>query len=149
MNANLSNGRPRLRNECESCSSAPVERCGFAIRTIHPSLVSFEIRSFYSVPTIKCVEDHADEVTRLLQGYVDNEVNLNAANDCKLSCTDYQLTTNHLCYNGSYCAENTASAPQTDLKCNGQVVGCDFVGNDMTICPTVSAESVANKRDLY
>lgn len=86
---------------------------------------------------ILVLEGHADEVTRLLQGYIDNEVNLNAVNDCKLSCSDYQLATNHLCYNGSYCAENTAFAPEADLKCNGAVVGCDFVGNDMTICPTV------------
>lgn len=94
-------------------------------------------------------EGHADEVTRLLQGYIDNEVNLNANNDCKLSCSDYQLTTNHLCYNGSYCAENTAFAPETDLKCNGVVVGCDFVGNDMTICPTVRGFVKQSSAALY
>lgn len=80
---------------------------------------------------------YSDEVTRFLQGYVDNEVNLNELNDCKKSCSDYKNTQNYLCFNGSYCA-NDVLQEQNDLKCNGAVVNCEFIGADMTICPSVS-----------
>lgn len=74
-------------------------------------------------------------MTRLVQGYVDNEVNLNPSNDCKKSCSDYQLTSNHLCYNGSYCATPNDHQTETDLKCNGVVLNCDFISGNMNICP--------------
>lgn len=84
------------------------------------------------------IQGYSDEVTRFLQGYIDNEVNLNPINDCKKSCSEYKNTQNYLCYNGSYCA-NDVLQEQKDLKCNGAVVDCEFIGGDMTVCPSVSA----------
>lgn len=75
-------------------------------------------------------------MTRLLQGYIDNEVNLNPINDCKKTCSDHKLTSNEICYNGTYCAQEPKEV-QDARKCKGVVVDCDFVGSDLTICPSV------------
>lgn len=80
---------------------------------------------------------YSDEITRFLQGYIDNEVNLNQVNDCKKTCHEYKDTQNYLCFNGSYCAQ-TEIQEQSELRCNGAVVDCEFIGTDMTICQTVS-----------
>lgn len=77
-----------------------------------------------------------EEVTRLLQGYVDNEVNLNPENNCKRTCSDYKQTTHHVCQNGTYCSLPDAG-PERAI-CKGTIVDCDFFGSDMNICESVS-----------
>ncbi|XP_037049805.1 uncharacterized protein LOC119084060 isoform X2 [Bradysia coprophila] len=76
-----------------------------------------------------------NQVTRLMQGYVDNEVNLNPVNDCKKKCNDYTLTKNYQCYNGSLC--DPAREDPFIKKCNGNVVNCQFIEGDMKICPSI------------
>lgn len=78
------------------------------------------------------------QVTRLLQGYVDNEVNLNEINDCKKTCPDYQSSHNYQCFNGSHCAANADVMEPAKLRCGGEVVGCEFISADMEICHSVS-----------
>lgn len=70
-----------------------------------------------------------------MQGYVDNEVNLNPVNDCKKKCNDYTLTKNYQCYNGSLC--DPAREDPFIKKCNGNVVNCQFIEGDMKICPSI------------
>lgn len=92
-----------------------------------------------NVNPLSCVLGVSNQVTRLLQGYVDNEVNLNESNDCKKKCTDYTLTRNYQCYNGSLC--DPAREDPFIKKCNGQVVNCQFIEGDMKICPSVADRS--------
>lgn len=94
----------------------------------------------FFVCVVQKKKGYSDEITRLVQGYIDNEVNLNPINDCKKTCPDYQLAANYLCYNGSYCATQEENSYQTqkDIKCNGVVLKCDFIGADLTICPSVN-----------
>lgn len=80
-----------------------------------------------------------EEVTRLLQGYIDNEVNLNAENNCKSTCTDYKQTRHHVCQNGTYCSLPDAGAERA--ICKGTIVDCDFFGSDMNICESVSVNA--------
>lgn len=77
----------------------------------------------------------SNQVTKLLQGYVDNEVNLNPTNDCKKTCPDYTLTKNYQCYNGSLC--DPAREDPYIRKCSGNVVNCQFFEGDMKICPSI------------
>lgn len=63
---------------------------------------------------------------------MDNEVNLNPLNDCKLQCHDYTMTENHLCFNGTYCHDK-----EPRFKCNGKILNCGYVGSHLTICPSV------------
>lgn len=66
------------------------------------------------------------ELTQLLQGYVQNEENLNPTKTCRDDCSDYTYTKN---YEGF----------QTDARrCNGKVLNCKFVDSRIMICPAVS-----------
>ncbi|KAJ6637237.1 hypothetical protein Bhyg_09967 [Pseudolycoriella hygida] len=81
----------------------------------------------------------SNQVTKLVQGYIDNEVNLNPTNDCKKECSDYTLTKNYQCYNGTLC-DPARDAPGI-RKCLGNVVNCQFIEGDMKICPSVADRS--------
>ncbi|XP_062127118.1 uncharacterized protein LOC133839535 [Drosophila sulfurigaster albostrigata] len=66
------------------------------------------------------------EVTRLLQGYIENEDGLNAGRWCRYSCETYQNTTVSGCISGAIC--------QTVPQCLGRVYNCQFVEKSMGIC---------------
>lgn len=78
-----------------------------------------------------------EEVTNFLQGYVDNEVNLNPDGTCRNTCDDYKVTENFRCYDGTYCAQKPEGPERDRVKCNGKVVDCQFVGSDLNVCPSV------------
>lgn len=79
-----------------------------------------------------------EQVTRLLQGYIDNEVNLNPENNCKRTCSDYKLTKNYVCRNDTFCS--LPEIGKDRAVCKGTVVDCDFLGSDMNICASVIIE---------
>lgn len=58
------------------------------------------------------------EVTRLLQGYVENEVDLNRDGGCWENCPYYQLTESYGCFKELYCAKQP--------KCTGKLLFCTF-----------------------
>lgn len=70
------------------------------------------------------------QVTRLLQGYIENEVNLNKEFTCKETCSFYKYAQVEGCYKEGYCAQQPT--------CNGKVLKCQYVDSDMWICPAVS-----------
>ncbi|XP_034116996.1 uncharacterized protein LOC117576392 [Drosophila albomicans] len=67
-----------------------------------------------------------DEVTRLLQGYIENEDGLNADRTCKRTCDAYQDTRVSGCISDSFCS----SQPQ----CSGRVHDCRFIDSKMWVC---------------
>lgn len=71
-----------------------------------------------------------EAVTRLLQGYVENEVDMNNDNTCRENCGAYQFTESYTCYKDLYCARQP--------KCSGKILNCQFYDSDMWICPSVS-----------
>ncbi|XP_060647677.1 uncharacterized protein LOC132785546 [Drosophila nasuta] len=73
-----------------------------------------------------------DEVTRLIQGYVENERYLNSDGSCSEHCADYQNTTRSGCSEDELCAKQ----PQ----CSGRIYNCQFIESDMSVCqsPTTS-----------
>lgn len=75
-----------------------------------------------------------EEVTNFLQGYVDNEANFNPDHSCQSTCENYQLTENHGSFEGTYTYE------RPDKVCNGKIVNCEFLGSDLNICSSVSAQ---------
>jgi len=68
-----------------------------------------------------------DEVTRLLQGFIENEVDLNNEETCREDCAFYQSTKSEGCFKEKLCA----SQP----KCSGKLYHCTFVDSDMWLCP--------------
>ncbi|XP_022223780.2 uncharacterized protein LOC111075028 isoform X2 [Drosophila obscura] len=69
-----------------------------------------------------------DEVTRLLQGYIENEVDLNNEETCRETCSFYQSTRSEGCFKDLYCARQP--------KCSGRLYNCQFVDSDMWVCPS-------------
>ncbi|SPP78271.1 uncharacterized protein LOC117581120 isoform X1 [Drosophila guanche] len=69
-----------------------------------------------------------DEVTRLLQGYIENEVDLNNEETCRETCSFYQSTRSEGCYKDLYCARQP--------KCSGRLYNCQFIDSDMWVCPS-------------
>lgn len=71
-----------------------------------------------------------DEITNLLQGYVQNEVDLNPERTCRENCLEYSFTKSHGCYKNLFCRQQRS--------CNGKIVDCKFFDSDMWICNAVS-----------
>lgn len=71
-----------------------------------------------------------DEVTRLLQGYIENEVDMNPDNTCRENCGYYVESKSHGCFKDLYCSRQP--------RCNGKILSCTYVDSDMWICPAVS-----------
>ncbi|KQS30547.1 uncharacterized protein LOC6551613 isoform X2 [Drosophila erecta] len=69
-----------------------------------------------------------DEVTRLLQGYIENEVDLNNEETCRETCSFYQSTRSEGCFKELYCSRQP--------KCSGRLYNCQFVDSDMWVCPS-------------
>lgn len=80
------------------------------------------------------LDDPRYQVTHFLEGFVENEVNLNADNDCKKSCSDYSVAKTYGCHEGTLCDKEPEN-PKS--RCNGTLINCDFIEADMTVCFTV------------
>ncbi|XP_039437888.2 uncharacterized protein LOC120419287 [Culex pipiens pallens] len=79
------------------------------------------------------------QLTRLLQGYVENEVALNTDNTCKETCGYYSWgVQQERCYKDTYCSKQS--------KCSGKIYDCDFIDSHMWICP---AAKNSNRRYEY
>uniref|UniRef100_A0A1B6ENR6 Uncharacterized protein n=1 Tax=Cuerna arida TaxID=1464854 RepID=A0A1B6ENR6_9HEMI len=73
------------------------------------------------------------QLTRLLQGYIQNEVDLNSQQSCRENCGFYQMAKQHGCYENNFCARQRG--------CNGDIVECQYIDSDMWVCqadPTIS-----------
>lgn len=81
------------------------------------------------------------EISNFLQGYVDNEANLNSAASCAGVCSDYRKTSHFQCQSGSLCDAHVNDHEQA--KCTGIIRDCqDIDDSDVNICETVSGCSL-------
>lgn len=69
-------------------------------------------------------------MTRLLQGYIENEVDMNADGTCRDNCAAYTVAENHGCFKDQFCAKQNA--------CKGRILNCKYIDSDMWVCPSVS-----------
>ncbi|XP_003704039.2 chemokine-like protein orion isoform X1 [Megachile rotundata] len=67
-------------------------------------------------------------LNRLFQGYVVNEVDLNRQSTCRENCAYYSYSKVYGCYKNQFC--------QSQRKCNGKIVNCEYIDSDMWICPS-------------
>ncbi|XP_013143943.1 PREDICTED: uncharacterized protein LOC106107598 isoform X4 [Papilio polytes] len=75
------------------------------------------------------------EVTRLLQGYIENEVDMNTEGTCRDNCAYYTLAERHDCFKDQFCAKQET--------CNGRIINCQYIDSDMSVC---QASGRNNKR---
>ncbi|XP_069695090.1 uncharacterized protein [Periplaneta americana] len=71
------------------------------------------------------------EVTRLLQGHIQNEVDMNSEHSCRESCADYSYARTHGCNEDRFC-------PYQQQRCNGKLRNCRFIDSDMWVCEEMS-----------
>ncbi|KAG6449171.1 hypothetical protein O3G_MSEX005915 [Manduca sexta] len=67
-----------------------------------------------------------EQVTRLLQGYVENEVDMNESGTCSDNCPGYTSAYRYGCYMDQFCAQQKS--------CYGTIRDCRFVESHMTVC---------------
>jgi len=73
------------------------------------------------------------QLTRLIQGYIQNEVDMNPKQTCSENCGYYQMAKQHSCFDNLFCSKQRA--------CNGDIVECRYIDSDMWVCqadPTIS-----------
>lgn len=70
------------------------------------------------------------QITRLLQGYLENEVDMNKDRTCWENCQSYQFAENFGCTKRSYCMQQQ--------RCSGKILNCHSLSEDLRICPSVS-----------
>lgn len=68
------------------------------------------------------------QLTELLQGYVQNEVDLNSKSSCGENCGYYTYAKVHGCYHNQYCSKQR--------NCAGRVFNCQFIDSDSWVCPS-------------
>lgn len=71
---------------------------------------------------------NAVSVTKFLQGFIENEVVLNAEGSCALTCADYRKSVVSQCFPGSICETNR------QRTCNGVLRNCHGISDNLDIC---------------
>lgn len=79
------------------------------------------------------LDDYYTAVTNFMQGYVDNEINLNNEQTCSKTCEDYNVTRNVNCNEDTLCAQNHFK----EETCKGRVLNCTTIDVDITACLVV------------
>lgn len=124
-------------------SSAQTLRTKYLERTQQTQEIVKHLLEYSTRDIWRCDPNHYsvgtyEEVTNFLQGYLDNEVNLNPDGTCQNTCSDYSLSENYQCYDGTYCAQKPEGKQRDRAICKGKVVNCEFLGSDLNICSSVS-----------
>lgn len=81
------------------------------------------------------IDDESMQVTNFLNGYVDNEINLNKEGSCWNTCEDYRFAQNYGCSDGTFCDQQRRIGHSA--ACNGTIVDCSYIDSSMKICPSV------------
>ncbi|KAG4078060.1 hypothetical protein HA402_002111 [Bradysia odoriphaga] len=69
------------------------------------------------------------QATNFVQDYFENEVNLNKEGSCYNSCSDYTLTKDYGCYDGTLCHLSGEKA-----RCKGAISSCKYIESPLHIC---------------
>ncbi|XP_067003100.1 uncharacterized protein orion [Anabrus simplex] len=66
------------------------------------------------------------QLTKLLQGHIQNEVDMNREHTCRENCQYYSYAQSTGCFDKSTCS--------TMKRCNGRLLDCQYFDSDMWIC---------------
>lgn len=130
-------GRGNFRNAAEALRTKYLDQ-SHETQGLVKNLLNNSMRDIWRCDPNRFSIGMYEEVTNFLQGYIDNEVNLNAEETCQNTCSDYQSTRSYGCTDGTYCAQKAEGAERDRARCNGRVVDCQFLGSDLNVCSNVS-----------
>lgn len=77
-------------------------------------------------------------ITNFMQGYIDNEVNLNADGRCGGTCHNYASARNYNCQNGTLCGHSNFQK----TTCSGDIFDCDTLEANGVACLTVTFDII-------
>ncbi|XP_063233329.1 uncharacterized protein LOC134537042 isoform X1 [Bacillus rossius redtenbacheri] len=75
------------------------------------------------------------QLTQLLQGHVQNEVDMSTESTCRENCAYYSYAKSHGCYQNQFCSQQP--------RCNGRLIDCRFIDSDMWVC---QADKASDRR---
>ncbi|KAF7269607.1 hypothetical protein GWI33_017355 [Rhynchophorus ferrugineus] len=131
-------GKGNFSEEVRYSESRYAERTTEALEKINNVLKTTR-RDYWNCDPRKHVKgDTYVEITNLLQGYVQNEVDLNPEGTCRENCAEYTYTKSHGCYQNLYCRQQRS--------CSGKIINCQFFDSDMWIC---NANPLSQRRYEY
>nr|CAI5866844.1 unnamed protein product [Callosobruchus analis] len=120
-------GEGNFTTEAKTMRKRYEERANTAIEIVKQSMRNASRHLWNCDPKKHIKGETYEEVTQLLQGYVQNEVDLNPEGTCRENCAEYTYTKSHGCYKNLFC--------QQQRRCNGKIINCHFYDADMWICP--------------
>ncbi|CAH1116052.1 unnamed protein product [Phaedon cochleariae] len=134
----------RLYNQGNFTTEAQIMRDRYEQRTnnaieVMRNAMTNSSRQLWNCDPKKHIKgDTYEEITQLLQGYVQNEVDLNSEGTCRENCAEYTYTKSHDCFKNLYCRQQR--------RCNGKIINCRYFDSDMWICP---ADPLSGRRYEY
>ncbi|CAH1108486.1 unnamed protein product [Psylliodes chrysocephalus] len=114
------------------------ERTNSAMEIVKKSMADASRQYWNCDPKRHIKGETYEEITQLLQGYVQNEVDLNPEGTCRENCAEYAYTKSHGCFGNQYCRQQR--------RCNGKILDCRYFDSDMWICP---ADPLSGRRYEY
>lgn len=127
--------REITKNVLKTASKA-VWKCDVTINNSKYASPADAIAFITTVCRLFTVYSSYTEITNFLQGFVDNEANLNADASCTATCADYRETRHFQCQSGSLCDRGIND--HDTAKCNGVMRHCEEIDNsELNICETV------------
>lgn len=105
------------------------------VLSLIPKLMARAKRNSWTCdPALHIKGETYDEVTRLLQGFIENEVNLNHESSCAQTCDFYEVA------NGTCSSDKDKEVLFCERQklCYGTILDCQFVDADMSVCLSVS-----------
>jgi hypothetical protein len=118
----------------DSTKDATALRKDFEDKIIESLKISFNTFESASRGVSRCDPDNFVEgenflqITRLLQGHIENEADLNRERSCLQTCPNFQYVLSDF-----GCTEDSICNWQS--KCQGKLVSCQSFSDDMWICP--------------
>ncbi|XP_050311529.1 uncharacterized protein LOC126747077 [Anthonomus grandis grandis] len=131
-------GHGNFTKESQHSRERYQERTNNAVQSIKSAMQNVSRDLWKCDPKKHVKGDTYVEITNLLQGYVQNEVDLNPEGTCRENCAEYVYTKSHGCYANQFCRQQRS--------CSGKIIDCKFFDSDMWIC---NANPLSGRRYEY
>lgn len=103
-----------------------IERMSEQVRSIKETLILADTSYWRCDPKHQVEGETYTQITRLVQGYIQNEVDLNPKESCMENCGYYSVTKQHGCFGGQFCGKQRG--------CAGEIFDCQYIDSDMWVC---------------
>lgn len=119
-------GRGNFTFESELAKENFEERAAeklMAVKAILPHMS----RNYWRCDPMQPIEnDTYIRITNLLQGHIENEIDMSSRGSCRDTCSSYTVAESQTCYKSLFCAKQK--------PCRGRLFDCEFYDADAWVC---------------